>query len=256
MSDQWYYVQDGKRLGPVEFASVNELYQNGILKEADYVWKKGLANWIKIQDAPEFSLKSNEEAPVQTIPPTIETFNIANADRQKKTFFIKTGADRGGSEAEYGPFSIELLIRLFEEKRINGKTLVFTQGMSSWQFLAEIEGYEDVFHEAPPVISESEKRTAVRKPFIARMFIQNQKSVFEGICRDISIGGMQVLVDNFPGRNGERININVHPENSDFSFVASGEIVRLLEGGQGFSFRFIDLSEDALSAIDRYLKQG
>src|SRR5690606_15325466 len=149
-----------------------------------------------------------------------------------------------------------LLIRLFEEKRINGKTLVFTQGMSSWQFLAEIEGYQEVFHEAPPVISESEKRTAVRKPFIARMFIQNQKSVFEGICRDISIGGMKVLVDNFPRRNGERININVHPENSDFSFVASGEIVRLLEGGQGFSFRFIDLSEDALSAIDRYLKQG
>lgn len=255
MSEQWYYVQDGKRVGPVPFEDVNSLYREGGLGPNDYVWRKGFQNWAKIQDVSDFQAATTEEAS-QSIPAPIEIFDLTSIDRQKKVFFIKTGADRGGSVAEYGPFSIELLIRLFQEKRINGKTLVFTQGMSNWEFLAEVKGFEDIFNEEPPVISESERRTAVRKPFIARMFIQNQKNVFEGICRDISIGGMQVLVDHFPGKSQERININVHPENTDHHFVASGEIVRILEGGQGFSFRFIDLSEEALRAIDSYIKQS
>jgi hypothetical protein len=40
---------------------------------------------------------------------------------------------------------------------------------------------------------------ALRKPFIARIFFNNDKKFFEGICRDISVGGMQVLVDGFNG---------------------------------------------------------
>lgn len=253
MSEQWYYVQNGKRVGPVPFDEVNTLYKEGSLTPEDYVWRKGLQNWVKIHQAEEFNI-SNEEEVTQSIPAPIQTFDLSKLDRQRKILFIKTGADRGGAETEYGPFSIELLIRLFDEKRINGKTLIFTQGMRDWEFLGEVNGYEDIFQETPPVISESERRTSVRKPFIARMFIQNQKNVFEGICRDISIGGMQVLVDHFPGKAQERININVHPENTEHSFVASGEIVRLLEGGQGFSFRFIDLSEEALGAIESYLR--
>ena len=86
------------------------------------------------------------------------------------------------------------------------------------------------------------------------MYIKNRKEVFVGICRDISIGGMQVLVDHFPGSVGERISINVHPDNTDYNFVADGNIVRSLEGGHGFSFRFLDLSRESQDAISRYLQ--
>ena len=58
------------------------------------------------------------------------------------------------------------------------------------------------------------------------MFFANNDQLFEGVCRDISIGGMQVLVDHFPAQVGERISLNVHPENSEHHFVADGEIVR------------------------------
>ena len=81
----------------------------------------------------------------------------------------------------------------------------------------------------------------------------NNKKVFEGICRDVSVGGMQVLIDQFPGKAGEKISINVHPENSDYHFVASGQIVRLLEGNNGFSFRFQQLSDEAKKAIEKYV---
>ena len=66
---------------------------------------------------------------------------------------------------------------------------------------------------------------------------------------------MQVLVDQIPAEKGERISINVHPENTEHHFVAGGEVVRLLDGGQGFSFRFTELNEDAKEAIQKYLDE-
>ena len=85
------------------------------------------------------------------------------------------------------------------------------------------------------------------------MFIENNSQLYEGICRDVSIGGMQVLVNQFPGSVSERISINVHPDNTDHHFTASGEIVRLLEGGVGFSFRFLNLSDEAMKTINSYI---
>lgn len=256
MSEKWYYVLAGERQGPVEFKQVYDLYSNGTLNEDDYVWYKGLDNWIKIKNAEEFNQPINEIIEEPLVPePIEESVDLAQFDQDSKSFYIKTGSDRGQAETEYGPFSIELLKSLYDEKRINAKTFIFTKGMSNWMILGEVDGYEQVFEELPPAINEENKRDFKRKPFIARMFIQNNQEIFEGICRDVSIGGMQVLVDNFPGKIDEKISINVHPENTEHHFVASGQIVRILEGGQGFSFRFSELSEDATSAINSYISE-
>lgn len=256
MSEKWYYVLAGERQGPVEFEQVNELYTSGTLNEDDYVWYKGLDNWIKIKDADGFGESSAPAQEVAAVPePIEESIDLSSFDQVAKCFYIKTGSDRGQAETEYGPFSIELLKNLYNEKRINAKTFVFTKGMSNWMVLGEVDGYEQVFEELPPAIKEEDKRGFKRKPFIARMFIQNNQDIFEGICRDVSVGGMQVLVDNFPGKIGEKISINVHPENTEHHFVASGQIVRILEGGQGFSFRFSNLSGDATTAINSYVSE-
>lgn len=76
------------------------------------------------------------------------------------------------------------------------------------------------------------------------------------MCRDISIVGMQVLMDDFQGSTGDRISINVHPENSDYHFTAAGVVVRLLEGNSGFSFRFQGLSDEARNSIEKYLQDN
>ncbi len=273
MSDKWYYVLSGERKGPVELSAVIDLYQGGSVNAEDYVWKKGMDNWSKIKDTSEFSDHADDgpenpqemqvDIPEEIIEEVIEEdlieeiveFNLSSLDQDTKTLYIKTGSDRGGAEAEYGPFSINILTRLFEENRVNTKTFVFSKGMPDWQQLGSVLGFEQVFEGIPPQIEESDKRTSTRKPLIARMFIQNNQQVFEGICRDVSVGGMQVLVDHFPGDVGEKISINVHPENTDYHFVAAGNIVRLLEGGQGFSFRFSDLSDDSRNSIESYISQ-
>lgn len=258
MSDKWYYVKSGERVGPVEEDAVLDLIKSNELNDEDYVWKKGFDNWIPIKDVPELKVADDPATPPMAEPdipaPIVEESNsLREIAGDENSIFIKIGVDRGSNEVEYGPYSLELIKKLFKENRINGKTFVFSKGMSSWKILADFEDFSEIFEDLPPPIEDDERRDALRKPFIARMYIENNQKVFVGICRDISIGGMQVLVDDFPGNVGDTISINVHPENTDYHFVASGDIVRVLEGHQGFSFRFKDLSSESKQAIQNYL---
>ncbi|HEX3151138.1 MAG TPA: GYF domain-containing protein [Gemmataceae bacterium] len=46
MSQEWYYSIDGDRQGPVAAADLKKLADAGTLKEADLVWKDGMADWV------------------------------------------------------------------------------------------------------------------------------------------------------------------------------------------------------------------
>lgn len=262
MADNWYYVLKGNRQGPVEMDVINNLISNQELKPEDFVWKKGFDNWKKIKEVPEFQTATAPkpepvaipQAPVAAAPE--KEFSFAQMDPEERGIFIRIGNDRGASNSDYGPFSLKQLKQLYKENRINGKTFVFTTGMKEWKVLGDLPEYQEVFEELPPVIQEADRRTSARKPFVARLFIQNNKKLYEGICRDISIGGMQVLVDQFNGQSGDKITINVHPENSEYHFAASGVVVRILEGNSGFSFRFHGLNDEAKRAIEKYVQEN
>lgn len=256
MSENWYYVQQGNRQGPVSFDTIQSLINSNTLGELDYVWKKGFDNWKKIAEVEE--LRDTTPTPP---PPAISKITyidplLSEIDPNERSLFIRIGMDRGGNPNDYGPFKVEQLKKLFKEHRINGKTLLFMNGMKEWKLLADFEDYQEFFEELPPMIKDDERRSATRKPFVARMFVHNDETVFEGICRDISVGGMQVLTDHFKGGAGDKISINVHPQNTEYHFTASGVVVRLLEGNAGFSFRFLNLSEEAQSSIEKYLEEN
>ena len=257
MADNWYYVERGQRIGPVSHEEMIGKLQNKILGEADYVWKKGFENtWKKIKDVPELreALVSSPSVPSMPSIPELK-FDIDQVTDDEKIFLIKTGPDRSDEEKEYGPFSLSMLKTLFQDERINGKTLVFAPGMGSWTFLAELPNFKNLFDAEPPSIEEEDRRQYKRKPFIARMYFHDNQKIYEGICRDVSVGGMQIMVADFPGKPGDKISLNVHPENADFHFVASGKIVRLLDAGSGFSFRFTDLGQEAIKAITQFVNQ-
>lgn len=265
MGDNWYYVQKGNRHGPVAVHVIEQMVRNQELKTEDYVWKKGFENWKKIKEVSELSNEdSAAPAPAPELPkfpsapskPEAKEINLKELGPDDKMIFIRIGADRGVAATEYGPYSINILKKLFKENRINGKTEIFIKGSRDFRLLGDLPEYEEIFEEMPPVIQESDRRVTTRKPFIARLFIQNNKNLFEGICRDISIGGMQILIDEFQGNVGDKITINVHPENSDYHFTASGVVVRILDGQAGFSFRFQGLSDEAKRSIEKYLQEN
>jgi hypothetical protein len=265
MADNWYYVQKGNRHGPVAQEVIEAMISKQELKTEDFVWKKGFENWKKIKEVSELQTVSAPPPAAEFVPPASAPVAVKETQAKEinlrelgdeRLLFIRIGNDRGEASTDYGPFSVSQLKKLFKENRINGKTFVFASGMKDWKILADFPEYQEVFEELPPIIKESEKRVSLRKPFVARLLIQNNKNIFEGICRDISIGGMQVLIDNFQGNAGDRITINVHPENTDYHFTASGVVVRILEGNSGFSFRFQGLSEEATRAIEKYVQEN
>ncbi|PIK16480.1 GYF domain-containing protein [Halobacteriovorax sp. JY17] len=252
----WYYVEGKDRVGPVEEPKLRELLQSGALDSESYIWTKGFDNWKKFHEVEELGhllgAEVLEEAPSQS-----SSFNWKGISKSEKIFMIKIGIDRGTQEVEYGPYDLDELVQAFSEKRINEKTLIYVPGqMKEWIFLADVPIYESLFNTMPPVIDEIDRRKNLRKPFVARMFFHDHEDFFEGVCRDISIGGLQILVSNFPGSVGEEVSMNVHPDNSDYCFTAKGEIVRLLDGGQGFSLRFIELNNEAKSSIESYVNRG
>lgn len=261
MADNWYYVQKGNRQGPVDIQVIEAMIAKQELGAQDYVWKKGFENWKKIKEVPELQAKEVPATPpMPSIPetpkaPAKEEPTLSKLAPDERCVFVRIGIDRGAQTSDYGPFTVTQLKQLYKENRINGKTFAFITGMKDFKILGDFPDFQRVFEELPPVIQDTERRSSFRRPFVARMFVQSNKKVFEGICRDISVGGMQILTDEFQGKEGDSISINVHPENSDYHFTASGTVARLLEGNSGFAFRFDRLGEDARMAIEKYLKQ-
>ena len=264
MSSQWYYVSGKDRVGPVEKEQLAALVSENSLNGDSFVWRKGLESWQHLKDVAELApLLAPPEPPPPPPPPPPTPLPIAKIDEPKfsweqiednvQVVSIKIGADRGCPEAEYGPFTITALDKLFKENRINKKTFIYTPGMENWQFLGDTPLFARFSGESNSGIEESERRQGTRRPFVARLLFTDQDAIFEGVCRDISVGGLQILIANFPGTVGQSVNMNVHPDNSEHCFMATGKIVRLLDGGAGFSIRFDSLGPEAQSAINNYV---
>jgi len=49
MANQWYYIQQKQRIGPVTDQQLKQLATSGQLRPTDLVWKKGLENWVAAQ---------------------------------------------------------------------------------------------------------------------------------------------------------------------------------------------------------------
>ena len=259
----WYYVLGQERIGPVEREEIEKLYRFGSLKEDSHVWRKGFAGWEKLGqvedfsslfDAPELPPEPNLPEPPKA-PQEKREMVWDNLDPDAKVIHIKIGYDRGMEEVEYGPYSLNQIKRAYGEKRINDKSYIFISGMKNWVLLGDSPIFSQL-SSGRANITEQDRRKSVRKPVTVNVIFHNNEKIFDGICRDISIGGMQVLVGNFSACIGDSVTLNVHPDNSNHSFATQGKIVRLLDGGQGFSLRFFDLEPDAKKSLLSYIDQN
>ena len=198
------------------------------------------------------------------------------------------------NDAQFGPFTEAEIERLLRSGRINARVHAWTSGMEGWTRLHRIASFKTIVdevggaEETPPAIAATqsatsvasaktvvdetpvresvvrEQRKAPRAPMTARLLMSDNREVFESLCRDVSTGGMQVLTSWKPERVGMRLKLNITPrglagakdrKSSPLKpFVAEGLVVRLLEDGRGFSFRFEKLAPEARAAIEEFVK--
>jgi hypothetical protein len=46
MSEQWYYGQDGRQIGPVSRQELDSLIQSGQVGQQTLVWRAGMVDWL------------------------------------------------------------------------------------------------------------------------------------------------------------------------------------------------------------------
>lgn len=51
--NEWYYLRNGEKAGPMSLADLRELVAKGQVKPQDSVWKAGMAQWVQAQTVPD-----------------------------------------------------------------------------------------------------------------------------------------------------------------------------------------------------------
>ncbi len=271
---QWHLALGKRSIGPLTTLEVYEMLQKQEISMAHFLWKQGLKNWVRVC----------EVAPFEELAPQSPGAEVPRASSDRPA--VKKAKPRVTQDhyfifhqgAQTGPFQEAEIERMLRLQKIQGSTQIWKMGFPNWMPIAAVTEFQSAIESAnktttkprrqgsPPLQNTSEatetgetvqqdQRSNLRKPLVARIFVSNDQTMVIGICRDISVGGMQVLTDKVPGAVGAKIKLNVSPSDSKevSPFVAEGEIVRVLDDGLGFSFRFDHLNDDAKKAIQKYI---
>jgi hypothetical protein len=259
-SPEWYCVINSKPQGPLSAKDIVTRVQAGELSFASHLWKEGEASWQRIYEIEKFH-------PLMPAEPS--TAVIQEIMFQKKKAVVPPAPPKPAEEVrewyvfvddtQYGPFSSTELVGLIQGGRVVAQSYIWKKGFTDWELAENVKEWKSHFHKpkipaTKPVVNK-DKRSAPRKPFEARVILTDGKEVGWALCRDISVGGMQILMDHAPGPVGTSLKLNISTANAVPSFACEGVVVRILDDGRGFSFRFTTLPGDARQAIEKYIAQ-
>ncbi len=250
----WYVALEDRVVGPIDSMSVYEKIISNEITWAHYIQKEGSSEWSRICEIPVFQ----EEAPRQ--PSQGAAVKVRVYKKGIRIWYLHY------EHSQWGPFSTEEVKDLLKKAKKVQQIFGWKVGMENWEILDQIEEFRLEF---PQIDSstQNDKRKSPRRPLVAKILMTNNQTVIVGVCRDISIGGLQVLSETVPGKVGARLKMNISPSMSKFGrrsgiqsggmvepIVAEGVIIRILEGGCGFSFRFENLSERTKQVIETYVQ--
>lgn len=277
----WYVALGDRWIGPLSSADVYQKVLSQEITLAHFVWKPGESAWKRICETETFQgavpMQPNKsvQSEVKEVAKLVAKTQVKSGSKgvaaknpppppikpaEKRIWFLYY------NDSQYGPFSTEEMTRLICVGKIHGRVYAWRDGMEGWERLRSIDAFREPLAdstrykiERPTTTKKVDQRGMPRRPLVAKILLANNQSVIVAVCRDISVGGMQVLTDQIPGEVGDTLKLNVSPSSPEKSmtpFVAHGTIVRILEDGRGFSFRFSRLSDSAKQSIDAYIGSG
>lgn len=278
----WYIAMGNQWLGPLTAAEVYQKVINQEISWAHFVWKPGQTEWRRICDVKTF----------QTVVPPLPQKSMQKEVKVASAPVVRTATKRSNppanprpappsqkteeriwfifhNESQYGPFTFSEIDQALRGGKVHLQAYIWRDGLEDWKWIQDVEDFRESVEmvralqrsKAPPEFksnkptqrTSSDQRLAPRRPLVAKIMLAAGEQVSAGVCRDISVGGMQVLIDRCPGKVGTRVKLNVSAAGQIAPFVAEGMIVRILEDYRGFSFRFDRLSDLAKKSIEDYI---
>lgn len=247
---QWFIAMGNQSIGPMTASDVYERVSKGEITWAHFVWKDGMSDWKRICDVPTFQAAVPAPPSVKPAQPPTPP---AKAKPEIKEWFLYA------DEVQTGPFSESEVRGMLQNGKVTGDAHAWKDGMADWQVISSLSQWTQVKSQAPaaPKAASGEKRQHARKPLIAKVMIAEDTNFYVGICRDVSVGGMQVLSEFVPTQIGAKLKLNISPPDVTHPafppFVAEGVVVRILDDRRGFSFRFNDSSSGHKTVIERII---
>jgi uncharacterized membrane protein YjgN (DUF898 family) len=97
MAQDWYYISNGNRLGPIPAPKLKELATSGQLQPTDMIWREGLAQWVAASSlkglfAGGVAAAPRAEAPVLLDSPEYDNSKARPARRPGEGFEFDGGA--------------------------------------------------------------------------------------------------------------------------------------------------------------------
>jgi hypothetical protein len=263
---EWYLAKGAQWVGPMSASEIYSRIQASQITWVQYIWKKGQPNWKRICDVPTFQAlvpkQPTKVDPKKVLSPQ-QPSNVAPSapEKSKAIWFLHL------NHTQFGPFSVQEVLKFLKAGQSETPVFVWCQGMPNWSRIEKVPEFQKAeTSEMKPETKiekkrKEDQRQAPRVPLVAKVLMTDEQSVIVGVCRDISIGGLQVLSDRVPANVGAKLKMNISPAGQDkdrpiAAFVAEGTVVRLLEDGRGFSFRFTALAPSAKKAIEDYFESA
>jgi len=79
MAESWFYLHEGRPVGPVEESAIGALLHAGSLGPASYVWREGMADWLPVAEIPPLRALI---VPVSVLPPLPAPSSVGPSSRR------------------------------------------------------------------------------------------------------------------------------------------------------------------------------
>lgn len=119
--------------------------------------------------------------------------NLKTLSNDGKNIFVKVLVASGRTE-DFGPYSLDLLKKLFDEDRIDGKAFIYSPSLDNWKILADFNDFHDFFGEKPPEIDALERRLNSRVEISTACRIYTDKNIYVATANDLSMLALKVLI--------------------------------------------------------------
>ncbi|HOX39160.1 MAG TPA: DUF4339 domain-containing protein [Candidatus Brocadiia bacterium] len=135
-SRQWYYAKDGKRHGPISEEDLRNIIANREIGMDAMVWTQGMEQWEPVEKHPDLIQPAASPQPSQE-----EAHSASQAGEPKEKEWYYAVADE-----QRGPVAASVLIQMLKKGEVSAATSVWSDGMSDWRKLREVE---DLSREIP-----------------------------------------------------------------------------------------------------------
>jgi hypothetical protein len=233
---EWFAFIKNTQEGPFDLDELKSMARMGTVDAQTYAWKIGMENWQLIGEIPELMKIIAVPPPVPPSPPPAPT-KVQRAEPSPQVKDLPPNLKSQGVEAEK------------------------IQTQASPQS-APPQASTDSAQQAAP-----QKTRPPRIPIVARVLFHDNQLVGQGICRDLSIGGAQILLDTSQGESGSPdlpvgsvIKMNLHSDevvgsDKKVVFTTDAVVVRHLSQERGFAVRFMNIEDEFANLIKSYVNQ-